>query len=208
MDEFTSHLTCHDFRTLFVERLGWDHASGTIAAEADGLAYRFDIIAHKRGFQVIHCRADRYTLFNRRRLRSLQKQILRVAHEHIVIYSCEEPKKQVWQWAVHMPDGQRLRHREHPFFSSSPSDGLVTRLRSLRFTLAEEERVTLVDALDRVRRALDTRADLDLFVNKPRYAEKSDRLAMAMRAGGEPAHLRWTVSVYQRRLASNCSGLT
>jgi len=25
---------------------------------------------------------------------------------------------------------------------------------------------------------------------------------------GEPAHLRWTVSVYQRRLASNCSGLT
>ena len=29
------------------------------------------------------------------------------------------------------------------------------------------------------------------------------------RAGmGEPTHLRWTGGIYQRRLASNCSGLT
>lgn len=199
MDEFTTHLSGHDFKTLFVETLGWDHASGTLEAVADERAFRFVIIAHKRGFQVIHCAADRYTLFNRRRLRSLQKQLLKFAHEHIVIYSCDAPRKQVWQWAVHLPDGHRLRHREHPFFSSAPPDALVSRLTGLRFSLAEEERITLVDALDRVRAALDTRAELELFVNKPWYAERSDRLAVAMRAGG-PAEFHAFV-LFHRPLA-------
>jgi len=187
MESFTTHLANHGFRLLFVERLGWDHASGTLVAEVDGQVFRFDIIAHKRGFQVIHCVADRYTLFNRRRLRALQKHLLKLAHEHIVIYSCDEPKKQVWQWAVRLADGRRVRHREHPFFSSSPPLPLLSRLERLRFTLAEEENITLVDALERVRDALDIQADLDLFVNKPRYAEQSDQLALAMQNGSDEA---------------------
>jgi RNA polymerase sigma factor (sigma-70 family) len=189
MEIFTTHLANHGFRILFVERLGWDHASGTLVADVDGQAFRFDIIAHKRGFQVIHCIADRYTLFNRRRLRALQKQLLKLAHEHIVIYSCNEPKKQVWQWAVRLADGRRIRHREHPFFSASPPLPLLSRLEKLRFTLTEEETITLVDALERVRDALDIQADLDLFVNKPRYAEQSDQLALAMKNGtGDDFH--------------------
>jgi len=184
MDAVAAHLVRHDFKALFVEVLGWDHATAEHRFEADGLSFTFRLIAHKRGFQILVCETDRYTLFNRRRLRTLQRQLLKFAHEHIVIYSCDEPRKQVWQWAVHLPDGHRLRHREHPFFSRSPPDALASRLTGLRFTLAEEERITLVDALDRVRSALDTRAELDLFVIKPWYAEKSDRLAMAMRAGG------------------------
>lgn len=184
MDDVLIHLGSHEFRTLFVERLGWDRASGRLEALADGTTYGFEVIAHKRGFQVLHCVADRYTLFNRRRLRTLQKQLLKLAHEHIVIYSCEEPRKQVWQWAVRLQDRRRLRHREHPFFSASPPAPLVERLRNLRFTLAEEEQITLVDALQRVRAALDTTADQDLFVNRPWYAEQSDRLALAMQCGG------------------------
>lgn len=179
-----THLGGHEFRTLFVERLGWDRASGRLEALADGTTYGFEVVAHKRGFQVLHCVADRYTLFNRRRLRTLQKQLLKLAHEHIVIYSCEEPRKQVWQWAVRLQDGRRLRHREHPFFSASPPAPLAERLRNLRFTLAEEEQITLLDALQRVRAALDTTAEQDLFVNKPWYAEQSDRLALAMQGGG------------------------
>lgn len=187
MDDVLTHLGGHEFRTLFVERLGWDRASGRLEALADGTTYGFEVVAHKRGFQVLHCVADRYTLFNRRRLRTLQKQLLKLAHEHIVIYSCEEPRKQVWQWAVRLQDGRRLRHREHPFFSASPPAPLAERLRSLRFTLAEEEQITLLDALQRVRAALDTTAEHDLFVNKPWYAEQSDRLAIAMQGGDERA---------------------
>jgi len=199
MDPIVAHLGAHEFQTLFVERLGWDRAHAKAASTADGINFSFETIAHKRGFKIVQCRADRYTMFNRRRLRALQRQLLRVAHEHIVIYSCDDPRKQVWQWAVRMPDGRRVRHREHPFFSSLPPESLVARLRGLRFLLDEEERVTLVDALDRVRGALDTHAELDLFVTRPGYAEQSDRLARAMRDGGTAAFHAFVL--FHRRLA-------
>jgi RNA polymerase primary sigma factor len=191
MDPIVAHLGAHEFRALFLERLGWDRAHGLTAATADGLEFWFDTIAHKRGFRVFHCRADRYTMLNRSRLRLLQRQLLRVAHEHIVIFSCDEPRKQVWEWAVHLPGGRRVRHREHPFFSSNPPEDLIARLGILRFTLAEEEKVTLLDALDRVRKALDLDATLDLFAKRPWYAERSDRLAIAMAGGGDAAFHRF-----------------
>jgi RNA polymerase sigma factor (sigma-70 family) len=199
MNDLAPYLANHDFRALFIEKLGWDRIAHALTAVADGHTFRLDVIAHKRGFQAVLCIADRYTLFNRRRLRSIQKQLLKTAHEHIVIYACEQPRKQVWQWALRLNDGHRLRHREHPFFSVAPPTSLLTRLGGLRFTLAEEEHVTLVDALDRVRVALDTRAELDLFVNKPWYAEQSDRLATAMRAGGLPEFHAFVL--FHRRLA-------
>lgn len=191
MDQLAAHLASHSFRALFIETMGWDHASATADIAVDGQRFRIDVIAQKRGFHVFHVGADKYTLFNRQRLRSIQGELLKRAHEHIVIYSCDDPRKQVWQWAVRQPDGRRLRHREHPFFSATPPEPLVGRLHNLCFSLQEEERVTLVDALDRVRSALDTEADLNLFVNRPWYAEQGDRLAMTMREGGTPAFHRF-----------------
>jgi len=199
MDAVAAHLVRHDFKALFVEVLGWDHAAAEHRFEADGLTFVFRLIAHKRGFQILVCETDRYTLFNRSRLRELERQVFRLAHEHIVIYTCNEPRKQVWQWAIHMPDGRRLRHREHPFFSESPPTTLASRLNGLRFTLDEEERVTLVDALDRARLALDTKAEQNFFVNHPKYAEKGDKLALAMVTGGVDDFHRFVL--FHRRLA-------
>jgi RNA polymerase sigma factor (sigma-70 family) len=84
-----------------------------------------------------------------------------------------------------LPDGRTLRHREHPFFSGSPPASLQNRLKGLRFTLDEEEDVTFVDALHRVREALDVPPELNLFAKRPWYAERSDELAVAM-ARGDP----------------------
>ena len=61
---------------------------------------------------------------------------------------------------------------------------LLDRLNSLRFSLSEEFGVTFVDALHRVRAALDVTPDLNLFAKRPWYAERSDELAVAM-ANGE-----------------------
>jgi RNA polymerase sigma factor (sigma-70 family) len=84
-----------------------------------------------------------------------------------------------------MPDGRKLRHREHPFFSGSPPASLQDRLNGLRFTLDEEADVTFVEALHRVREALDVSPELNLFAKRPWYAERSDDLAVAM-ARGDP----------------------
>jgi len=187
MHTLSEYLAQHDFTKLFLEELGWDRSSGAIAVDLAKRHLRFEAVAQKRRFQVFHCPTDRRVLLNRLLLRGAQRQISKVAHEHILIYSCNKPPKQVWQWAVRFADGGKLRYREHPFFSGSPPTSLLDRLRGLRFSLDEEDDVTFVDALDRVRAALDVPPELNLFARRPWYAERSDELAVAMVQGDRDA---------------------
>ena len=193
MAAFATYLAEHRFAELFRDELGWDRASGTTSMSIEERPLCFEAIAQKRGLQVLQCIAGRRVLLNKGLLRQAQRQIARSIHEHIVIYACNEPPKQVWQWSVRLPDGRRLRHREHPFFSSAPPGSFVTRLGSLRFSLDEEADATLVDALDRVRVALDVSAELNLFAKRPSYAERSDELAVAMRGGDAAAFHKFIV---------------
>jgi RNA polymerase primary sigma factor len=180
-------LADHRFAELFREELGWDRSSGIVAVNVDGRNLEFEAVAQKRGFQVLHCTADRRVLFNRGLLRRTQRLVLKTIHEHVLIYSCNCPPKQVWQWAVRMPDGRTLRHREHPFFSGSPPAFLESLLKGLCFSLDEEADVTFVEALHRVREALDVSPALNLFAKRPWYAERSDELAVAMARGDKDA---------------------
>ena len=67
------------------------------------------------------------------------------------------------------------------------SPGTSRAIAWLRFTLDEESDVTFVDALRRVRLALDATAEQDLFAKRPWYAERSDKLAVAMATGDADA---------------------
>jgi RNA polymerase sigma factor (sigma-70 family) len=193
MNALADCLRNHRLAALFIDILGWDRASGTQALGADGCSLCFQAIAQKRGVQVLWCSADRVVLLNRSLLRKAQYLIARAVHEHILIFSSEEPRKQVWTWCVRLPAGRTLRHREHPFFSATPPTPFLHRLEQLRFSLDEEESISLVDALDRVRRVLDTTPELDLFARRPRYAARSDELARAMRQGDIGAFHRFVL---------------
>lgn len=193
MGKIEQHLADHRFRELFIEPLGWDWASSSLFVSSDGQEFHFEVIAQKRGFQVLHCKVDRLTIINRGLLRRVQRRVTASALEHILIYSSDDPPRQVWQWAVHLPDGRRLRHREHPFFSHDAPSKLLKHLTGLRFSLDEEDDLTLVDALERVRQALDTSAELNLFARRPTYAAKSDALAAAIQNGDHSAFERFVL---------------
>lgn len=208
MNSLASYLAQHRFKDLFIEALGWDHASGMFELALEDRVYPLSAIAQKRGLVILHGRADHATLYNRGRLRKLQRKLAAEVHEQVVIYSCENPRKQVWQWALRLGGGRRLRHREHPFLSESPPPQLLARLARLRFTLDEEDLVTVLDATDRVRAVLDASAEYNLFVNRPRYVERSEQLAAAAENGGDAEFhafilfhrplVRWAVRPYVR----------
>lgn len=197
MDAVARHLREHDFGSLFVEDLGWDRGGGVLHVVADGRPFTFNLVAHKRGLQVLSCTVDGMTLVNRRRLRRLQRETSRAAHEHILIYVDTENSRQVWQWSLRLADGRRMRLREHPFPSSAPPERLLERISLLRFGLDEEEHVTLLDALQRARLALDTEPDVAVFFRNPDYLERGAELLAALRAGGEAA-FREFVSFHMR----------
>lgn len=173
----------HAFEHLFIECLGWDRMRATTEVTRHAATLHLTTVAQKRGFTVFHCPAHRTTLANRPLLRDVQRRIRRLHHEHILIYSCETPRKQVWQWAAALPDGRRILHREHPFFSSDPPKRLIERIEGLAIGFKEEEHTTLPDVLHRVRTALLPDSELNLFARYPSYAAESDRLAMAMKCG-------------------------
>src|SRR5438132_577064 len=102
MSPLIDNLRDHRFKALFTEELGWEHAAGSVTVAVAGRTFAFAVVAHKRGLQVLHCPTDHLALVNRGLLRKVQKQILRTVHEHILICHCDEPRKQVWQWAVRL----------------------------------------------------------------------------------------------------------
>jgi RNA polymerase sigma factor (sigma-70 family) len=192
----------HAFEHLFIECLGWDRLRGSITATWKDTTLQLTAIAHKRGFTVLHCSAHRTVLANRRLLREIQRQVRRSYHEHIIIYSSEMPRKQVWQWVIEQA-GRRLRHREHPFFSNDPPKRLIERIEGLAIGMGEEEQTTLIDVLDRVRTALSPDPEQNLFAKYPWCAARSDQLAMAMKRG-EPGALQKFVE-FHHRLAKHWS---
>ncbi len=163
--------------------------AATTAVTRHDATLQLTTVAQKRGFTVFHCPAHRTVLANRPFLHDVQRQIRRSHHEHILIYSCETPRKQVWQWATTLADGRRILHREHPFFSSDPPKRLIERIEGLTVSFQDEEQTTLPDVLHRVRTALLPDSELNLFARYPTYAAQSDRLAMAMKRG-EPGALQ------------------
>jgi RNA polymerase sigma factor (sigma-70 family) len=193
MESGADYLRDHRFKALFNEVLGWDRGTGTIRVSAGSREFVFESVAQKRGLQVLYSCTDNLALVNRGLLRKVQRIVARSCHEHILIFCCDLPRKQVWQWAIRLPDGRKLRHREHPFFSHCPPEPFVKRLGGLRFTLNEEETVTLVDALERVRGVLDTSANRNGFVRRPWYAERSAELIQAMKAGNVESLHRFLV---------------
>lgn len=172
----------HSFGTLFVRGLGWDHVQANLSLQVRDVEFALEAVAEKRGFVVFSVPTDRTTLANRGLLRDLQRQVRKNYHEHILIHHCDNPRKQVWQWAATV-DGEAIEHHEHPFFSDQPPPKLLERLNGLRFRLEDEGKITLFDVLERVRAALLPEAEFNLFADSPTFAAKSDQLARAIQQG-------------------------
>ena len=187
MSDLEPALAEHNFTHLFIECLGWDRVRSTVSIQHRDTNVALTAIAHKRGFTVFVCRSHRTVLANRQLLRAVQRQLRKSHHEHILIHYCENPRKQVWQWACTVGDGRRVMHREHPFFSNNPPPRLLERLKGLSVDFDAEEQTTLTDVLQHVREALLPDNEFDLFAKHPEYAAKSDRLAVAMRHGDADA---------------------
>lgn len=198
-----AYIASHRLQELFIEELGWDRAAESFRLSLDGDDYQFNAVANKRGFLAFACQMHRTVLANRGRLRLLQKAVSQHYHEHILIFHCEEPVKQVWQWSTVGEDGRRRRHREHPFFSSDPPASLLSRLELLRFSFDEEASATFIDAISRVRNALDVSSELELFARFPSFASQSDALAVRMRAGDKDAFEEFVL--FHERLATKAS---
>lgn len=173
-----------DLKTLFIERLGWDHARGTEIVEVEGEKVEVRRVAHKRGFQVFEHRTVRVRVQTQQYVRRLQERVSALAREHILIVADEVPSVQVWAWAFRDRRTGNWQHRMHPCFTDCIPAELINRVAELAVMIEEEEELSLLDVTARTADAFDNAADQRIFFRSPGYARQSDILARRMRAGG------------------------
>jgi hypothetical protein len=139
-------LKAFDFKSLFIDELGWDNLSTNLVKQIDGADYRFHAVAEKRGVVVlISDSIPDYAI----RVK-LDKLIAKDHFEHLIVFADQAHGRQVWQWFRKEP-GKPVAVRTNHFVAGQSGELLIQKLENLVFTLEEEEGLTLGDVTGRLR---------------------------------------------------------
>lgn len=191
MEDLAVYLREQRLPELFVDGLGWDVASGVRAWSVEGCLLPFRTIAGKHGVQVIWCPDGGAALVNPALLQKFQNLAARVIRDHILVFSSEELRQQVWSWCVQKQARLKLPHRQPLFFSDRPQTALLNWLEPLRFDRDREEDEPVVDSMNRLRSLLDAAFEAERCVPKGRRPSISTALAKALQHGDANACRRF-----------------
>ena len=190
------YLQTDNFQDLFIDELGWDHHTETFTATVDETEYHLTAIAHKRGIVAFkHEATGAIPPYATRR--KIQRQVVKAAYEHFIIYTDADRTAQVWQW-VKREQGSPDACREHRYEQGQSGESLIQRLQSILFSFAEEEALTHLDVTQRVGAAFDVER-----VTKRFYDHfKKEHAAFLKFIDGIPDEemQRWYASVMLNRL--------
>ncbi len=187
-----------DFKTLFVEELGWDHYTTTLDIPVDGQNFALGAIAEKRGIVVFVCGpANNGSMPDYSIRRKIERQVTKSHHEHLIIYLNADKTRQVWQWVKRQP-GKPAQCREHTYYAGQSGDLLIQKIDNLAFSLEEEEQLTIVEVGRRAKKAFDVEKVTKKFYD--RFKTEHEKFSEFLKGIPEEKFQRWYVSVMLNRL--------
>lgn len=152
---------------LFNE-LGWDRAGiHTQEIKIAGETFTLNQLAQKRGVVVFLCSPDTNgNIPPRPTLLKIEKEAIKLAHEHLLIFTDAAQSMLTWLWVSRAP-GQPIATRAHTWHKGTSGESLRQKLNQIVWGLEEEEAITLTDVITGLRRAFDrdrvTKKFYDLF---------------------------------------------
>ena len=187
-----------DFKTLFIEELGWDHYISTLDIPVDGQIFSLGAIAEKRGIVVFLCEpANNGSMPDYSIRRKIERQVTKSHHEHLIIYLNADKTRQVWQW-VKRQSGKPAQCREHTYYANQSGDSLIQKIDNLAFSLEEEEQLTIIEVGRRARKAFDVEKVTKKFYD--RFKTEHEKFLKFLQGIPEEKFQRWYVSVMLNRL--------
>lgn len=192
-------LKASDFKTLFIEELGWNHYNNRVEVALDGISFMLSAVAEKHGMVVFTCSplpSGHITDYSARR--KIEKQAAKAVHEHIIIYTDSAGTAQIWQW-VKREAGKPTACREHTYHINQPGDSLLQKLQAIAFSIEEEESITIVDVAGRAKSAFDVERVTKKFYD--RFKTEHDAFLKFIEGIQDDDELhRWYASVMLNRL--------
>lgn len=191
--------TC-DFKSLFVEELGWSHCSlSPITVSVDGQDYTLGAISEMGGLVALQCSTDHNNAVPDYHVRrKIDRVVSKLHYEHIIIYC--DTISQVWQWVKREP-GKPSASREHVFRYDQSGLPLIQKLDGLVFDLEElddEGNISIKSVSERVKSALDVDRITKRFYE--RFDGELNAFKKFITGMTNAAHTDWYASLMLNRL--------
>ena len=195
------HIRQFRFTQLFVDDLGWNRPPLQIPYDVavGDENFLLDVVAYKKGVQVLHCQPGATGLVPTYATRQkIERKVTADVREHLIVFTDVARTTQVWQWVSRLP-GKPVQYREVFFRNGDSAELLKQKLSRLRFTLDEEELLTVLGVTARLEDTIPRDK-----VTKKFYAEfKKQRDAFEQFIAGIPKlsdDLHWYAAVLIDRL--------
>lgn len=191
----TTHLKAFDFATLFIEELGWDRPASRHSESVDvgGAQFALSPVAEKRGVRIFVCAAEP----DRNTRQRIEREITKLAYEHLIIFTDPAKTKQIWQW-VAREKGKPAAFREHTWLAATAPDALIQKLDHIAFALSEEEGLTLAGTTLRMRDAFDREKITKRFYEA--FKQQHDRFLGFIDGLANVSDRQWYASLMLNRL--------
>lgn len=194
IDHCRQHLKESDLGQVFIDELGWDRYSSNPIISVDEHDYTLNAIAQKRGMVVL-VHIGKIPDYPTRR--KIEREITKVAHEHLIVFIDSKKTTQIWQW-VKRETGKPTACREHTYNCEQPGDALIQKLQTVVFSLEEEESLTITQVTGRVRAAFDVERITKRFYD--RFKDEHTAFLKFIKGIPDEELQRWYVSVMLNRL--------
>jgi hypothetical protein len=192
IDRLRERLDEADFGGLLIGELGWDNpaAGQEVRHDEDGTIAR--LVADKRGVGIWVVDG----LPGPGPRRRIDVLIARRTRERLVVF--DGGATQLWMWPEQRASGAGFRLVSHEYHVGSRNEALLQRLVTARFRLEEEDGLTVVDVLARVRRSFNADKVTKKFYTE--FKEHRDELLGQINGIELEEEVAWYGSVLLNRL--------
>ena len=192
------YLKDFEIETLLIEELGWDRHTQRLNITVDETEYLLTAIAEKRGMAVfIYSAIADGRIPDYATRRKIQRQVAKSVHEHFIIYTDDAKTEHIWQWVKREP-GKPAACREHHYQSEQSGESLIQKLRTIAFSIEEEDGLTLVDVTGRVRASFDVERVTKRFYDH--FKKEHGAFLKFLEGIPDEEMQRWYASVMLNRL--------
>ena len=192
------YLKDFEIETLLIEELGWDRHTQRLNITVDETEYLLTAIAEKRGMAVfIYSAIADGRIPDYATRRKIQRQVAKSVHEHFIIYTDDAKTEHIWQWVKREP-GKPAACREHHYQSEQSGESLIQKLRTIAFSIEEEDGFTLVDVTGRVRASFDVERVTKRFYDH--FKKEHGAFLKFLEGIPDEEMQRWYASVMLNRL--------
>ncbi len=155
--KFTSYLKAADFRTLFIEEMGWNKVNASFSSMptfyAGETSFEIKAIAHRNGFQVLQCSVQQMP--SNAVCKKLDTKLRKAANDYICIFNV--PGTEHHQWVAPIKNNEKRDLVIIEYLEAEKAQFLYEKLGGLSFAL--DETTTILDVKERVQKAFEINSE-------------------------------------------------